>query len=174
MANLEKEEEVIETTQEVVENNEETEETTEMTEEEVELTVDDYNKEKQRREKAEKALVELKKQIKTAPKSTEDVRAVLAEEKFYDKTPEAESYRKEIEAYFKKGISRDEALILVTRKDKEVERTRQVYWKSLVWTWVTTDLAPVTVDVFDKMTPQSQEEYTKKMTSKYGKVRYKY
>jgi hypothetical protein len=95
MAELEVEEEVIETTDKVVENNEEIIETTDYEEEE--LTVDDYKKEKQRREKAEKALVELKKQIKTAPKSTEDVRAVLAEEKFYDKNPEAESYRKEVE-----------------------------------------------------------------------------
>jgi len=171
MAELEVEEEVIETTDKVVENNEEIIETTDYEEEE--LTVDDYKKEKQRREKAEKALVELKKQIKTAPKSTEDVRAVLAEEKFYDKNPEAESYRKEVEWFFKKWLSREEWLILATRKDKEVERNREVYWKSLVWWKWVQELSAVSIDTFDKMTPQSQEEYTKSMTSKYGKIKFK-
>lgn len=174
MAELENEDEVIETTDdetEVVENNEDD---NIETEDETELTVEDYQKEKARREKAEKALVELKKQVKNAPKSTDDVRAILAEEKFYDKNPDAEPYRKEIESFVKKWLSRDDWLMLATKKDAEVEKIRNIYWKSLVWgkgitewTWI------VSMEQFDSMTSQAQDEYMQKMTKQYGKVKFK-
>lgn len=173
MAELEMEEEVIDTTETIDEVVEDNNEPTEEEDTETELTVDDYLREKQRREKAEKALVELKKQVKSAPKSQEDVRAVLAEEKFYDKNPDAESYRKEIESYFKKWIKREDALYLVSKKDTEINKTREIYSKSLVWSSNNDWLAIVSIDTFDNMTPQSQEEYTKKMTSKYGKIKFK-
>lgn len=170
MTEIEQEEEIIETIEEVVEDNEEP--TVEEQEEE-EITVDDYFKEKQRREKAEKALVELKKANKQTPKSSDDVRAILAEEKFYDKNSEAEAYRKEIESYVKKWLSRDEAYLIVSHKDNEIQKTRDVYWKSLIWKWDNSWIAIISIDDFDKMTPKSQEEYTNKMTSKYGKIKFK-
>lgn len=173
MAELENEDEVIETADEVVDNNEDEIDDAD-TEDENELTVEDYQKEKARREKAEKALVELKKQVKHTPKSNDDVRAILAEEKFYDKNPEAEPYRKEIEAFVKKWLSRDDWLLLATKKDAEVERTREVYWKSLVWwKWVSEWTWIVSMEQFDSMTSSAQDDYMQKMTKQYGKVKFK-
>lgn len=134
----------------------------------------DWKKKAERLEKAEKRLVELKKSRKLAPKNTEDVRAILAEEKFYDKNSEAEPYRKEIEAYVKKWLNRDEALVLVTRKDKEVEKTREVYWDSMIGTSDTSGgVSILTIEQFDSMTAEAQDEYTQKTTSKFWGVKFK-
>lgn len=138
-----------------------------------EITLEQALKWKEDLKKASKKIADLKKEIKTAPKSSDDVRAILAEERFYEKNPEAEPYRKQLESYVKKWLTRDEALILVSRQDKEIEKTKEVYWKPLVWWGATQDISAVSVDVFDKMTSKQQEEYTNKMTSKYGKVKFK-
>ena len=66
-----------------------------------ELTVDDYNREKARREKAEKALVELKrkaKELEAKPSESGEyiTKADLALEKFLDKNPELNDYTKEL------------------------------------------------------------------------------
>lgn len=88
-----------------------------------ELTVDDYNKEKARREKAEKALVELKRKAKELEgKSSESsdvmTKADYAIEKFTDKNPELSDYTDELKAYQKKGLSLDEAKTLILNSDK--------------------------------------------------------
>ena len=145
-----------------------------------ELTEEDYNREVQRREKAEKALVELKKQLKQT-KTTEvvwnpkeEVKRILAEEKFYDKNPDAEAYRETIEKYQTKGLSLDEAYLLASKKDKEVENRREIYWEWIVKGSQNSDsVTSVSLDEFDRMTPQAQDEYNKKMINKYWKIKFK-
>jgi len=133
----------------------------------------EWKEKAERLSKAESKIVELKKQAKDNSKSWEDVRAILAEEKFYDKNSDAEPYRKEIEKFVKVWISREDAFDLVSKKDKQVEETRKVYWKPLVGSKSWSDISVLTIESFDKMTPSSQDEYTKKMTEKYGTVKFK-
>jgi len=66
-----------------------------------ELTVEDYQKEKARREKAEKALVDLKKQLKSKPESKEtlseqdlDMRDEIRD--FVKENPEFKDYKDDI------------------------------------------------------------------------------
>jgi hypothetical protein len=63
-------------------------------------------------------------------------------------------------------------LILASKKDTEVEKTRQVYWKSLVWTWNTDWISTVSIWTFDNMTSQQQDDYTNKMVKTYGKIKF--
>ena len=83
---------------------------------------------------AEKALVEkkraekeAKKQQNSNPSSKEELKQLLAEERFYEKNPEADLYRSEIEKYQKKGLSLNESYLIVSNKDKEIENTRSIY-----------------------------------------------
>ena len=87
------------------------------------LTEEDYYKEKARREKAEKALVELKRKTKELEgKSSESsdvmTKADYAIEKFLDKNPELAEYTKELWEYQKKWLSLEEAKTLILNSDK--------------------------------------------------------
>lgn len=87
------------------------------------LTEEDYYKEKARREKAEKALVELKRKAKDLEsKSSESsdvmTKADYAIEKFLDKNPELAEYTKELWEYQKKWLSLEEAKTLILNSDK--------------------------------------------------------
>lgn len=89
----------------------------------VPLTEDDYYKEKARREKAEKALVELKRKTKELEGQSSEpseyiTKADLALEKFTDKNPEVADYTDELKAYQKKGLSLEEAKTLILNSDK--------------------------------------------------------
>jgi hypothetical protein len=97
----------------------------------------EWKKKAQRADKAEKRLVELKKQLKSVNKIEEkndttinprdEVKRILAEEKFYDKNPDAELYKDKITKYQEKGLSLDEAYTLVSKRDKEIEENRNTY-----------------------------------------------
>lgn len=90
----------------------------------VKLTEDDYFREKARREKAEKTLVEQKRRLKELEgKSSETpsdimTKADYAMEKFLDKNPELSEYTKELSEYTKKGLSLEDAKTLVLNSDK--------------------------------------------------------
>lgn len=136
--------------------------------------------EKERREKAEKKLVDLKKAQKTThntqqPTGREDVRKILAEERFYEKNPEAASYRDKIEAYQEKGLSLEEAYVLSSRSDKEVEENRNVYGKSIIRGSQdsTEGIKIVGLDAYDRMTEAEQNKYNDQHKAKYGAVRFK-
>lgn len=184
MAELENED-IVEDVEDETTQNEEVEETQEETWEEETITWEqamEWKKKAERLDKAEKALVEKKKAEKAQKKETKDtpitsrdeVKRLLAEEKFYDKNPEAEDYRKEIEKYQAKGLSLEDAYLLASKKDKEVEQRREVYWKWLIkWSQNVEWMSAISIDEFDRMTPQAQDEYTKKMTAKYWKVKFK-
>lgn len=143
----------------------------------------EWKKKAERLEKAEKKVVELKKQSKKIEKkedtpiinSKEELKQLLAEERFYDKNPDANSYREKIEEYQKKGLWLDDAYLLASREDKEIEKNREIYWKSFVkWEQTKTDISTVTSKEFEKMSTQAQEDYTNKMTTKYWKIKFKY
>ena len=106
--------------------------------------------------------------------SKEDVKKILAEERFYDKNPDAESYRDKIEKYQEKGLSLEESYLLASKNDKEVDKTREVYWKSILkWKASWDDVSAISVEQFDSLPIEKQEEYSKKMTSRYWKVKFK-
>lgn len=183
MAELENED-IIEDIEEETTQYEEVEETQEETWEEDTITWEqamEWKKKAERLDKAEKALVEKKKaekqtkrETKDIPTSRDEVKRLLAEEKFYDKNPEAEAYRNKIEKYQTKGLSLDDAYLLATRQDKEIEETRATYGKWIVkWNTWSDVIASISLDEFDRMTPQLQAEYTNKMTTKYWKVKFK-
>jgi len=67
-------------------------------------TVEDYKKEVERRQKAEKKLIELKKANKEAllKESEELVEAKLAERDFYRDHPEFKEYKEEVSTFVKK------------------------------------------------------------------------
>ena len=179
MANLEQEDIEIDVEEETPE--EETPEEVEDGSEEITYEQAlEWKKKAERLDKAEKALIERKKAEKQKKKedapinSKDEVKRIFAEEKFYDKNPDAEAYRKEIERYQDKGLSLEESYILASKSDKEVEERREVYGKSFVkWSWTSDWLSVISMDIFDRMTPQAQTEYTTKMTAKYWKIRFK-
>ena len=163
------------------EENEELEENEEEQENEEEISYEqalEWKKKAERLEKAEKKIVEFKKQSKkkddTPINSKEELKQLLAEERFYDKNPEASQYKEKIEEYQKKGLWLDEAYFLASRNDKDVEWNREIYWKWLVkWNQIKEDMSVVSLDAFDRMTPEQQEHYSDKMTKKYWKIKLK-
>ena len=186
MANLEDNEDIVEdieeeTTQDIEEVEESNDEIEEETQEVEDITYEQALEWKKRLQKAEKKLVDLKKQAKTKEKQTDnpisskdEVKKILAEERFYDKNPEAELYRKEIEKYQEKGYTLEDAYLVASKNDKEVEQRREIYWKWIVkWSQNVEWMSVVSIDEFDRMTPQAQDDYTKKMSVKYWKVKFK-
>jgi hypothetical protein len=98
---------------------------------ETELTVDDYQKEKARREKAEKTLVELKKQLKDKEKQKEnvldekdlDLREELTD--FLADNKDLKEYRADLMKYRKQGFTMKQAVALVENDDKTIENRRK-------------------------------------------------
>ena len=147
-------------------NEEDTEDSTE-----IELTVEDYNKEKARREKAEKTLVELKKQLKnkeTTPTNTiTEEELVLREEisEFLSENKDLKEYKADLMKYAKKMLADWDSMKTAIRKakalvendDKTIENRRKTNslniseWES---TWKT-------VYSYDELEKMTQAEYNK-------------
>lgn len=124
-----------------------------------ELTVDDYNREKARREKAEKTLVELKKQLKEQPKTTWEyiTKDELEIEKFITKNPDLEQYKEDLNKYKKMWISLEKAKLLIENDDKTIENRKKTNSMNITeWetTWKTT------YD-YKELAKMSQTEYNK-------------
>ena len=141
----------------------------------------EWKRKAERAEKAERRLVELKKQLKEkktyvdkAINSKDEVKRILAEERFYEKNPEAESYRDKIESYQNKWLSLEDSFLLATKNDKQIDENREVYGKSIVrWNWSTEWINLVTVDQYDNMTESEVNKYNKICKSKYGAIKFK-
>lgn len=146
----------------------------------------EWKKKAERLDKAEKALVDKKKAEKLAKASEnknkptdinprDEVKRLMAEERFYEKNPEAESYRQKIENYQEKGLSLEEAYILASKSDKEVEENRNIYWKWLIrWASSPTEwIKLVTISEYDKMTESEVNKYNDDMKAKYWVVKFK-
>lgn len=82
----------------------------------------EWKKKAERLEKAEKTLVELKRKTKELEKSEpkEDVmtKAEYARMRFLEANPELNDYEKELGDYQKKGLSFEEAKVLILNSDK--------------------------------------------------------
>ena len=143
----------------------------------------EWKKKAERLEKAEKALVERKKADKLASKAQtqspidvkEAFKQIREEEKFFEKNPDAESYRDDIEGYKAKWLSLEDSYLLASKNDKNIDELRWVYGKSIV----TGESSPwdllklVSIWEYDKMNTKAKEEYNEKTKSKYGWVRFK-
>ena len=142
---------------------------------------EEAKREREARQKAEKSIVEKKKELakKTSTQSPIDikeaVKQIREEEKFFEKNPEAESYREKIEEYKSKWLSLDEAYLLATREDRKVDELRWVYGKSIIQgdqtSWDVIKL--VSVKEYDQMSDKQQDEYNDKTVSKFWAVKFK-
>lgn len=93
----------------------------------IELTVDDYQKEKARREKAEKTLVELKKQLKEKSETPNPLTETDLEIRdFVKENPEYKDYKKEISDAIAKGYSLKQAKALIDNDDKTIENRKKL------------------------------------------------
>lgn len=141
--------------------------------------------EKARREKAEKLIVDQKKNLKKdkekdpTPNNAVDieevVRKVRQEEKFYEANPDAEPYRDKINDYRGKWLSLEDSYLLASKADREVEQNRSIYWKGFVkWGAAWGESVPtVSIDTFDRMTEAEQNKYSADMTAKYWVIKFK-
>lgn len=99
--------------------------------EETELTVEDYKKERARREKAEKTLVELKKQLKEKEKAPEtgltEEKLALREEltEFLSENKDLKEYKSELLKYREQGFTMKQAVALVENDDKTIENRKK-------------------------------------------------
>ena len=115
--------------------------------EETELTVEDYKKERARREKAEKTLVELKKQLKEkekAPESTLSEKDLELRDEIRDfvkENPEFREYKDDLVEYAKTFYSKWEriesairkAKALVENDDKTIENRKKANLNISEW-----------------------------------------
>jgi len=165
-----------------------TAEDTSETVEEAELpTYEEYLALKERLEKAEKKIVENKKSAKLNKKESanaetdssasvdELVERKLAEREFYRENPDAKAYKESIDSYVRKGLSHDEAYMLASKKDREIESNSNAYGKPQVAGRAegTESVQLVTVSQFDKMSSSEQAAYLGKTASKFGEVKFK-
>lgn len=126
------------------------------------LTVDDYKKEKARREKAEKTLVELKKQLKnkeaTPTNTLTEEKLALREEltEFLADNKDLKEYKSELLKYREQWFTMKQAVALVENDDKTIENRRKSTINISEWesTWKT-------VYSYDELEKMSQSEYNK-------------
>ena len=127
-----------------------------------ELTVEDYKKEKARREKAEKTLVELKKQLKnkeaTPTNTLTEEKLALREEltEFLADNKDLKEYKSELLKYREQWFTMKQAVALVENDDKTIENRRKSTINISEWetTWKT-------VYSYDELEKMSQSEYNK-------------
>ena len=83
----------------------------------------EWKKKAERVEKAEKTIVDLKKQLKSAPKAGDEFvsKSEMELERFLDKNPELSEYKEEISKYVSKGLSVKEASLIVTNSDTALQ-----------------------------------------------------
>lgn len=139
--------------------------------EETELTVEDYKKERARREKAEKTLVELKKQLKEkekAPESTLSEKDLELRDEIRDfvkENPEFREYKDDLVEYAKTFYSKWEkiesairkAKALVENDDKTIENRKKANLNISSWD---EDSSTKTYNYSD-LAKMSQSEYNK-------------
>ena len=129
---------------------------------ETELTVDDFKREEARRIKAEKTLVELKKQLKDKEKQKEtvldDKELDLREElnDFLADNKDLKEYKADLMKYRKQGFTIKQAVALVENDDKTIENRRKANLNVSDWEWT-----GKTVYTYDELEKMSQSDYNK-------------
>ena len=138
------------------------------------ISADDYHREKNHRIKAEKRLVELKKELKELKEQKQNQEGIMtkaeyAMEKFMDKNPELSEYREDFEKFVKKGNSLEEAKILVLNSDKSIENRQKLESMSITDGDGNPTKSTITRKELEAM---SQEEYNKtRELMKSGKIK---
>lgn len=125
-------------------------------------------------DKMRKAFVAQKKSSKKAQKSepVDDIDAKLDARlemrDFYKNNPDASEYKEEIEAYQKKGISRDDALTLISMKASKEKKSAEpnVVGRSRV----NKGFGKVSSEEYMKMSPSAQKAYMKASTEEFGEL----
>lgn len=144
----------------------------------------EWKKKAERLDKAEKALVERKRAEKEAKKQEEiestdnprqTVKEIMAEERFFEQNPEAEWYRDAIDGLKKKWLSLEDAYYIASKKDREIDNTREVYGKSIVQgNQISGDSVKlISVSDYDKMSEKEQDSYNDVTSKKFWGVRFK-
>lgn len=168
MAELENQEVETELDLDTTENEDiETEETSTDDPDEISYeTALEWKRKAERLEKAEKKLVELKKQVKTQTKTPEwefITKKELEIEKFITKNPDLEEYKTDLQTYLDKGLSLNEAKTLLENSDKVLQNRRKTDELNIT----TTDWEPSKrVYKISEIENMSQSEYNKFMDLK--------
>jgi|GEM_PF-1780887 hypothetical protein len=128
-------------------------------------------------QKTKKALVREKKERKAKTRSDDaddiDARldARLEMRDFYKNNPEAVDHKEEIEAYQKKGVSREDALYLIERKSGESKKTSET--RVVGRSKVNVGFQKVSADEYLKMSASAQQNYNKTSEEEYGELVFK-
>ena len=126
-------------------------------------------------EKMRKAFVAQKKKAKSQTETDDDLDARLDARlemrDFYKNNPEAVDHKEEIEAYTKKGISRDDALYLLSRKENEAKKSAEP--RTVGRTRINAGFQKVTADEYYKMSKSAKEAYDKSSDENYGELVFK-
>ena len=137
------------------------------TDNETELTVADYHKEKARREKAEKAVVELKKQLKnksseTTPNAITEEELAIREElsEFLAENKDLKEYKADLLKYKKQGLTFKQAKAVIENDDKTIENRKKTNSMNLT-EWETSD---------EVKSSYTRDELSKLEWAKYDKV----
>lgn len=149
-----------------------------------ELTEADFYKEKSRREKAEKALIDAKRKLKEKEAASKisswevDVKSIIKEEleqeKFFDKNEDALAYKDKILEYKSKWLTLDEAYILASKSDREIDNNRAYSESSIAWRQTSTwEVALLSIKEFDRLNSSAQSEYMNTCKAKLGTVKFK-
>lgn len=128
------------------------------------------------KEKMRKALVAHKKKSKSHTNDDDDdldarLDARLEMRDFYKNNPDASEYKEQIEAYVKKGISRDDALYLLSRKENEAKKSAEP--RTVGRTRINVGFQKVTADEYYKMSKSAKEAYEKSSDEHYGELVFK-
>jgi len=114
-----------------IENTQETQEVDNKIESEIERLRKEAEELRRAKEKAEKAVVEYKKKLKDSkPKVDNELETFIAN------NPEFEEHKKDLEVYKKKGLSLDEAKIIIENKDPILKnRQKANVWNISQWSY---------------------------------------
>ncbi|MGP1582957.1 MAG: hypothetical protein ACTTH6_01875 [Candidatus Altimarinota bacterium] len=128
------------------------------------------------KEKMRKALVAHKKKSKSHTNDDDDdldarLDARIEMLDFYKNNPDAVDHKEEIEAYQKKGVSREDALFLIERKSGESKKTSET--RVVGRSKVNVGFQKVSADEYLKMSASAQQNYNKTSEEEYGELVFK-
>ena len=126
-------------------------------------------------EKMRKAFVAQKKKAKSQTETDDDLDARLDARlemrDFYKNNPDASEYKEEIEAYTKKGISRDDALYLLPRKENEAKKSAEP--RTVGRTRVNAGFQKISSNEYHSLSITAQDNYIKACEQEFGELVFK-
>lgn len=123
-------------------------------------------------EKMRKAFVAQKKKAKSQTETDDDLDARLdarlAMREFYKDNPDAIDLKDKIEDYAKKGISREDALYLLSRDKEEAKKTAES--RTTGRARIKAGFQKISASEFYKMSSKAQENYIASSLEEYGEL----